>query len=73
MNGLSSLTLSYSVSDAKGEGITVQDVSRRALTGGFNTKLSPRTSVSLVLRHQSASGSYDYTENALVGSVSTRF
>ena len=73
LNGLSSLTLSYSVSDAKGEGITVQDVSRRALTGGFNTKLSPRTSVSLVLRHQSASGSYDYTENALVGSVSTRF
>ena len=73
LSALSSLTVSYSYSDAKGEGTTTQDVRRRALTGGFSTKLSPRTSVSLVLRHQSASGSYDYTENALVASVSTRF
>lgn len=69
----SSLNGTFSLTNSKGEGTSTAESRRRAFTLGYNKTLGERTSVSLVYRHQGSSGSSEYTENALIGSVTRRF
>lgn len=69
----SSLNATFSLTNSKGDGASNVESRRRAFTVGYNKTLGELTSVSLVYRHQGSSGSLDYTENALIGSVTRRF
>ncbi len=73
LSGKSSLSAAVNVSNSKGSGVSSQDVTRRSLTVGYNTRIGPHTTGAASVRRQRSTGTSEFTENALVVSLSARF
>jgi uncharacterized protein (PEP-CTERM system associated) len=65
------LTMTRSVSDgSSGQAVSLRT---RRVSLGLNTRLTKQTSVSCSVRNNKGSGNSEYSENAVVGSVSVQF
>lgn len=73
LSGLSDLSAAISRIRTEGSGASAEDVTRRTFTIGYNTRISSRTNGAITVRRQLSSGTREFTENALVVSLSSRF
>lgn len=73
LSGRSTLTAAYTHSKSEGRGARNLQTERRSAAIGVATRLGPRTTGSLSLRHQNSDGGSDYTENAVIAHLGMRF
>lgn len=73
LSGRSAAAANFSVNRSRGAGERSVETTRRALTLSYNAKIGGHTDVSASLRRQKATGSSDFVEHALVGTVSVSY
>lgn len=73
LSGTSALTATLTRVNAWGEGSNAASIRRTLFSLGWSARLSPRTTAGLMYRYQQASGSDDFTENAITANIAMRF
>lgn len=73
LSGKSNLALGLNFSEAEGQGDADASTRSSALTCSYRTRLGPSSNASLTVRRQRSTGDSEFTEHALIGSVSTNF
>ncbi|MCB1954768.1 MAG: TIGR03016 family PEP-CTERM system-associated outer membrane protein [Rhodocyclaceae bacterium] len=73
ITGNTNLIVSASANRSEGGGESNQEVMRRSMSVGYNTKVGPHTNGAVSVRRQRSTGSTDYTESALILSLTARF
>ena len=73
VSGRSSLSAGFSANKSEGSGGSSEDVTRRSLTLAYNTRIGSRTNGAISVRRQRSTGTTEFTENALVASLSMNF
>lgn len=74
LTGLSTLTGSVSRLESKGKGgSTSVDTDEKLYSINFVTQLGPKTNAGVSARRTEVDGAVDYTENAVIGTISHRF
>lgn len=68
-----SATVALTHNRASGEGTVDQDNRRTTISVGVDRALGPKSSGSLIYRHQTSSGTSDFTENSVAASFSMMF
>ena len=67
------VALTHNRAKGTGEGTVDQDNRRTTISVGIDRALGPKSSGSLIYRHQTSSGTSDYTENSVAASFSMIF
>ncbi len=73
LTGTSTLNGSIVRSKSEGEGVSNRDVDRLLFSIGITRRLSPDTTAGLSYRRNKATGTDDYTENAISATLGMRF